>query len=151
MALRPRLKRLAFRARASSIGTALSSLKVGGTGLLAAIVALSSVSCAPADAIHVRIFYDAPADAPLLTAISVIVGGSKSSWGSVQPGDSVGVFLSPEGDPLPDISMHYTQRRLPYSWYGPKFSAGVAYGVSIHIAADGTVKEHHRKWRCSLD
>lgn len=79
--------------------------------------------------------------------LRVYAGGSKAWWDVVAPGDSVGVFLRPEGE-LPQVTISYKVAGRTLRWKGPEIARGVGYAISIHVGANGAVTENHCRFPC---
>jgi hypothetical protein len=121
------------------------------TKLLALLVALAGglAGCVHRDDVHIRVTRAAGPGAPPLENLTVFVGGSKSWWPTISPGQSVSVVLPPEGE-VPQVTMVYNLANQKRSWKGPDVSRGTGYAISIAIWADGKVTEQHCTMPCAF-
>jgi hypothetical protein len=117
---------------------------------LAAIAATLVSACTAPDAVHIELTYSAKAGSPPLQQLLVFAGASKSSWPTVQAGESVSVVLPPDGEP-PQLTMTFTLGTVPREWRGPAIAPGVGYRIGIEVTADGEISERHCEMPCSLD
>jgi hypothetical protein len=115
-------------------------------GLIVAVVLVPT--CARPDDARVRVIYEAGPGSTQLEHLTVFVGGSKSSWPWVRPGESVSVVLSPGGAP-PRLTMNYTLQNTPRTWEGPEIFPRSGYAISIRITPDGRVSSRHCTTPCS--
>lgn len=91
---------------------------------------------------------NAPGAKPI-ERLTVFVGGSKSSWPVIAPGDSVSVVLPPEGEP-PQVSAIYLVGGSRKDWRGPVMEAGAGYLVELRVSPDGRMVERHCSRPCDL-
>ena len=117
-----------------------------GFVFLVALAAL--VSCSHRDEVAVRVTFHAPPGTPPLEDVRVFVGGSKSWWPTITPGETVHVALPPEGEP--ELTATFRQSSVTRSWQGPRLTRGVGYVVAIAIGADGAASETHCVKPCTL-
>lgn len=106
------------------------------------------VGCWHRDEVAVRITFRAPAGSAPLENVRVYVGGSKSWWPTIAPGETVHVALPPDGEP--ELTATFRQAHVTRSWQGPRLTRGVGYVVAIAIGADGATSETHCVKPCSL-
>jgi hypothetical protein len=111
------------------------------------LASLPFFACVHPDDARIRLSFDAPRGSRAVEKVTVYFGGSKSSWPSLAPGESVSVVLSPEGD-LPVLSMTYWLGSAPRTWNGPSPTRGQGYAISIHIGKDARVTERHCTMPC---
>lgn len=107
------------------------------------------LACVRRDDVRVRVTRTLGADQPPVENLTLFVGGSKSWWPRIGPGESVSVVLSPEGEP-PQPTMTYSVAGRRFDWRGPHLAAGSGYVIAIAIGADGQATERHCSTPCSL-
>ncbi len=117
--------------------------------LAVAALLVGSVACVRRDDVSVRVTFRAPGGSAPLEDFKIFVGGSKSWWAKIGPGETVSVNLPPEGEP-PELSATYRFAGATQSWRGPRLQRGVGYAVAIAIAGDGSATETHCAKPCAL-
>jgi hypothetical protein len=109
---------------------------------------LPALACSKPDDVRVSIHYDAPAGAPALGVVGAFVGGEKTQWPDLSPGESVSVVLNPLGEPA-ELTLLFELEGHQHTWEGPRPTlAGHSIAVTIH--PDASVSERHCKLPCSL-
>jgi hypothetical protein len=102
----------------------------------------------PFTEVGVSIHYDAPAGAPPLGVVGAFVGGEKTQWPDLNPGESVSVVLNPLGEPA-ELTLLFELEGQQHTWEGPRPTlAGHSIAVTIH--PDASVSERHCKLPCTL-
>ena len=74
--------------------------------------------------------------------VRIVVGGEKTWWPELRPGESVGVVLNPLGE-TPRLHLQFDWRGQRRYWDGPDLGAGVGYAIGVDVHADGTISEKH--------
>lgn len=100
-------------------------------------------------------------DAPVagMHDITVIVGGDKTGWGALKPGDTVHASFHPAPDDVPELTLIYRLTSAPggassdekHHWRGPIVSAGQGYEIRMLLDSQGHVVGKHCVKPCSLD
>jgi hypothetical protein len=122
--------------------------RIAGIAVIAAALA-AGAACTRKGDVHVKVVCENVPGAKPIERLTVFVGGSKSSWPVVVPGDSVSVVLPPEGEP-PQVSAIYSIGGSRKEWRGPAMDAGAGHLVELRISADGRVVERHCSRPCDL-
>ena len=120
-----------------------------GLACFAAFAISIGLGCVRRNDVQVRVVYENGAGAKPVENFTVFVGGSKSWWATISPGESVSVVLPPEGEP-PQVSAIYTAGGNKRDWKGPSLPAGAGYAVELRLAPNGTVSERHCTRPCSM-
>jgi hypothetical protein len=95
--------------------------RIAGIAVIAAALA-AGAACTRKGDVHVKVVCENVPGAKPIERLTVFVGGSKSSWPVVVPGDSVSVVLPPEGEP-PQVSAIYSIGGSRKEWRGPAMDA----------------------------
>jgi hypothetical protein len=119
-----------------------------GFAFAAWVIMLAGAGCVRRSDVQVRVTCESGAGAAVEN-LTVFVGGSKSWWPTIAPGESVSVTLPPEGE-TPQVSLVYTAGGTKRNWKGPSLTTGVGYAVDLRVAADGSVTERHCARPCTL-
>ena len=114
-----------------------------------ALLAAAPFACVHRDDVRIRVTHGASPGSPPIENLTVFVGGTKSWWPMISPGESVSAVLPPEGVP-PDITMIYTLSGKRHDWKGPSLPRSGGSLVAIRIAPDGSATERHCPMPCSL-
>jgi hypothetical protein len=120
-----------------------------GFALAAWVILFAATGCVRRSDVQVRVTNESGADAASVENLTVFVGGSKSWWPTIAPGESVSVTLPPEGE-APQVSLVYTASGTKKNWKGPSLRTGIGYAVDLRVAPDGSVTERHCARPCTL-
>jgi hypothetical protein len=109
---------------------------------------LPDLACSKPDDVRTSIHYDAPSGAPALGVVSVVVGGDKTQWPDLSPGESVSVVLNPQGLPA-ELTLLFELEGRQHTWEGPRPTLA-GHAIAVTIRPDASVSERHCKLPCSL-
>ena len=110
-----------------------------GTALALAAALLIGACQGKGPAVDVRLSLDPGPPNSALSRLTVVSGGDKYEFQSLQPGESRSVRLLPgEGDR--QVTLLYMAGAERRTWESPALQAGHAHELVLHIGPDGRVR-----------